>query len=165
MTDPESAPVDVGWQPLPARALTLAQWTHALSGLVFGLGAAIAAMALFPTPWRYAAAIVALVALPMLGVWFARKQHRHTRWRLDATGFGLRKGRFWHSDIRVPRSRVQHVDLRHGPLERRFRLATLVLHTAGTRHSAVEAWGLDRDDAERLRDLLACQIDRDDDAR
>jgi membrane protein YdbS with pleckstrin-like domain len=38
------------------------------------------------------------------------------------------------------------------------------VHTAGTRHSAVTVPHLDADDAERLRDRLARQIDADDDA-
>jgi membrane protein YdbS with pleckstrin-like domain len=63
----------------------------------------------------------------------------------------------------VPGSRVQHLDIRRGPLERHFRLATLVIHTAGTRHSEVSVSGLDNGDAERLRDHLARQTDDDDD--
>jgi membrane protein YdbS with pleckstrin-like domain len=63
----------------------------------------------------------------------------------------------------VPASRVQHLDLKRGPLQRRYGLATLVIHTAGTRHSAVAVSGLDAADAERLRDRLAHQVDDDDD--
>ena len=72
--------------------------------------------------------------------------------------------RLWQRETRVPASRVQHLDLRHGPLERRWRLATLVVHTAGSRFSSVTVTGLDADDAERLRDRLARQLDNDDDA-
>src|SRR3546814_18276177 len=68
---------------------------------------------------------------------------------------------FRSSDTRVPGSRVQHLDIRRGPLERHFRLATLVIHTAGTRHSEVSLSGLDAGDAERLRDHLARQTDDD----
>ena len=48
--------------------------------------------------------------------------------------------------------------------QRRRNLATLVIHTAGTRHSAVTVPHLDAEDAQRLRDLLGRQIDHDDDA-
>jgi len=58
---------------------------------------------------------------------------------------------------------VQHLDLKRGPLQRRYGLATLVIHTAGTRHSVVSIGGLDADDAERLRDQLAHQVDDDGD--
>ncbi|MDX1550208.1 MAG: PH domain-containing protein, partial [Lysobacter spongiicola] len=46
---------------------------------------------------------------------------------------------------------------------RRRGLSTLVVHTAGTRHSAVTVPHLDADDAEHLRDTLGRQIDDDDD--
>jgi membrane protein YdbS with pleckstrin-like domain len=104
------------------------------------------------------------VAAAVFGAWLGWRRYRHTLWLLDADGFGLRRGRLWQSDTRVPGSRVQHLDIRRGPLERHFRLATLVIHTAGTRHSEVSVSGLDADDAERLRDHLACQTDDDDDA-
>jgi len=166
MSDPAPAhgATDIGWQPLPARARTL---FVARSAFGFALPFAIAAgvsgvVAALPLPgWLLPACLVAAAAL---GGWLGWRRFRHTRWRLDADGFGLRRGRLWQSDTRVPGSRVQHLDIRRGPLERRFRLATLVIHTAGTRHSAVSVSGLDADDAERLRDHLAHQTDDDDDA-
>ena len=59
---------------------------------------------------------------------------------------------------------MQHLDVKHGPLARRFGLATLVLHTAGTRDSAVSVPGLDADDAAHLREVLGRQpvLDGDD---
>ena len=54
----------------------------------------------------------------------------------------------WQLETRIPISRVQHLDLRRGPLERRAGLATLIVHTAGTRLSAVTVNGLDEADAE-----------------
>ena len=155
---------DDAWQPLPPRARTLFLLTD---GLAWGL-AAIPAMILIamllprPVP-AMPAAIAALVLLPAWGVWMALRRYRYTRWLVDDTGVGHRRGRMWQVETRVPRTRVQHVDLKHGPLERAFRLATLVVHTAGSRDSAVAVAGLDADEAVRLRDLLARQIDQDDD--
>src|SRR5690606_26329304 len=99
--------------------------------------------------------------LPAWGIWLALRRYRNARWLLDDTGFGYRRGRLWQVETRVPRTRVQHVDLRHGPIERHFRLATLVVHTAGTRDSAVSVHGLDADDAARPRARLAQQVDDD----
>ena len=84
---------------------------------------------------------------------------RHQRWKLDAEGLWLRTGRLWWRETRVPASRVQHVDLKHGPLERRFKLATLVVHTAAVHLSGITVRGLDEGDAQRLRDALARQLD------
>jgi membrane protein YdbS with pleckstrin-like domain len=84
---------------------------------------------------------------------------RHQRWMLDPEGLWLRTGRLWRKETRVPASRVQHVDLKHGPLERRFGLATLVVHTAAVHLSGITVRGLDEADAQRLRDELARQLD------
>ena len=56
--------------------------------------------------------------------------------------------------VLVPRSRVQHLDVERGPLERQFALATLVVHTAGTQTAALRLSGLDDHDAVALRDAL-----------
>ncbi|CAN5635877.1 hypothetical protein BH23PSE2_BH23PSE2_07720 [soil metagenome] len=160
----EPRPGQGAWQRLPPRAQTL----FVLGNLVaYGIAALVALVAAgLLLPWealKLPLSLALLALLPLLGVWLARKQYRHTWWRLDAQGFALRRGRMWHQETRVPTSRVQHLDLKRGPLERRFGLATLTIHTAGTRHSAVSVGGLDADDAERLRDLLGRQIDGDDD--
>lgn len=148
------------WRGLPVGARTL----FMLSGAALAIPAALVARLLagvfdLSRPW----ATMAIAALLAGGwaAWVGHRRYRHTRWRLDADGFSLRKGRLWESDIRVPVNRVQHLDLRRGPLERRYGLATLVIHTAGTRDSAVNVGGLADADAEALRDLLARQADHD----
>lgn len=152
-----------GWQPLPPRARTLFVLANLVGFGVAAIGSLIPIGFLLPRPLAQALAVVILVALPAFGIWLARKQYQYTRWRLDGDGFALRRGRLWQNETRVPATRVQHLDLKRGPLERRFGLSTLVIHTAGTRHSAVGVAGLDADDAERLRDHLARQRDEEDD--
>ena len=75
----------------------------------------------------------------------------------------VRRGVVWHKEILVPRSRVQHLDIERGPIERHFGLATLVVHTAGTRLHALRQPGLLDADALALRDALLPEADRDDD--
>ena len=57
-----------------------------------------------------------------LGAWIGIKRHRRTLWKLDQDGFALRHGRWWQTESRVPASRVQHLDLKRGPLQRGLRL-------------------------------------------
>ena len=66
----------------------------------------------------------------------------------------IRRGVVWRSEISVPRSRVQHTDVSQGPLQRRFGLATLILHTAGTHHASVSLAGLPHAAALAIRDYL-----------
>jgi hypothetical protein len=66
----------------------------------------------------------------------------------------VRRGWLWRTELLVPRSRVQHLDIERGPIERRFNLATLVVHTAGTRTQALRQAGLAEPDAVALRNAL-----------
>ncbi len=161
---PPPLPPDTGWQRLPVRAAKMAAVGGAITGAVLaGLALGIPWMVLrLPLPAVAVAGLVVLGALAGAGLGFRRQ--RRTWWRLDAQGLGVRRELMWQLDTRVPLSRVQHLDLRRGPIERAAQLATLVVHTAGSRFSAVTLGGLDHADAERLRDTLGRQLDQDDDA-
>lgn len=149
------------WQALPGRGA----WLAALGGamLVFPVGVPVFFIARASdvlSPWLAVPMAAAIGAV--MGAWIAVKRHRRTHWRLDDRGFAVRRGNWWQSETHVPISRVQHLDLKRGPLERSAGLSTLVVHTAGTRMAAVSVSGLDADDAERLRERLATQVDHDD---
>lgn len=135
-----------------------------VSGALAAIPAAIVSRmlaAILSLPFGWTTALGTAIVGGAIGAWVGYRRYRHTTWRLDPDGFSLRKGRTWQSEIRVPINRVQHLDVRRGPLERRYRLATLVIHTAGTRDSAVNVGGLAEADAEHLRDLLARQAEHD----
>ena len=155
-----------GWQTLPASGAWLAAIGAGFSlGLPFagaGIAAAILIGGFTISPWLAGLAAGGLGAA--YGAWLGFKRHRRTLWKLDDDGFALQRGRWWQTESRVPVSRVQHLDLRRGPLQRGLGLATLVIHTAGTRMAAVSVSGLRDADAEHLRDRLARQLDHDDDA-
>lgn len=156
-------PLPNGWQPLPRRGGLFAAIGGGLT-MAFTLMIALGGLS-FALRSGHVIAIVVTGALVGLlgGGWFAWRRHRLTFWQLDEQGLALRRGHLWQSDTRVPISRVQHLDLRRGPLQRSANLATLVVHTAGSRFNAVAIAGLDHADAERLRDRLAHQLDHDDD--
>lgn len=152
------------WHQLPTRGAKLAALGGALGAAIpaaFALGA-LAMVTKMGSPWLLAPAGAVVGAL--FGAWLGYKRHRRTLWRLDEDGFAVQRGRWWRIESRIPISRVQHLDLKRGPLERAMGLATLVIHTAGTRMAAVSVNGLDDADAEHLRDRLARQLDSDDDA-
>lgn len=149
------------WHAPPPRAVRLhAAW---LALLFAGIAAAAQAVPQLawdgPEDWQRLVAGGALLLAAAVAGNVAGRRLRHQRWKLDGEGLWLRQGRIWWRETRVPASRVQHVDLRHGPLERRFGLATLVVHTAAVHLGGITVRGLDRADAEYLRDALARQLD------
>lgn len=163
---------DIHWQPLPPRARLLfllgAMPGLALAGALTGATAGKLARLMQDTSAPdnltpvLASAVLGLLVGAGLGFWLGYKQHRHTYWRLDAEGLALRRGHMWHRETRVPITRVQHLDLKRGPLQRHRGLATLTVHTAGTRNNAVAVPNIDLGDAEYLRDRLGRQLDLDD---
>jgi len=111
-----------------------------------------------------AAGVLWLVGFAAL-VWWRRRwpviAYAHACYRIDEAGIEIRKGVVWRSIVNVPRSRVQHTDVSQGPIERRFGLSTLIIHTAGTEHAQVALTGLARPVAITLRDQLLPRDGRD----
>lgn len=82
--------------------------------------------------------------------------HTH-RWA-NSLGYGISElevitqdGVWWQSRTALPYSRIQHVTLSQGPLERRYGLAKLKCYSAGSGSAEIEISGLTMDSAERLR--------------
>jgi hypothetical protein len=159
------------WHPLPRRSRALFLLGGAVSLVLVGAGAglplSLVASAQIEAVSRMGLVTACVGALVLagaaLGLWLGYKRYRYTFWRLDDEGLAVRRGKLWLRETRVPVTRVQHLDLKRGPLQRWRDLSTLIVHTAGTRHSAVVVPNLDAADAERLRDHLGRQIDHDDD--
>ena len=80
--------------------------------------------------------------------------YRHESYRVDDLGIEIRRGVVWRREISVPRSRVQHIDVSQGPLERRFGLGSLSIYTAGTDYAMVALRGLTHARALLIRDHL-----------
>ncbi len=127
--------------------------------ILTGHALAIGIVALSPAP-GWVKALVAAAWIPIAAglAWLSHRwpeiEHRYVTYKLDELGIEIRRGVFWTSVVNVPRSRVQHTDVSQGPLERRFGLGTLRIHTAGTQNAEVDLHGLDHALALRMRDHL-----------
>jgi membrane protein YdbS with pleckstrin-like domain len=97
---------------------------------------------------------LASIALAWMSHRWPEVEYRHTAYRVDGEGMQIRIGVFWRHVINVPRSRVQHTDVTQGPLQRRYGLGTLLIHTAGTQHAQVSLPGLAHETALVIRDHL-----------
>lgn len=164
--------MDEIFHPSP-RHVRLSQASGALSAAFLSLLLLIAPVVLAilgwteTLPWTFAGIALTVWAILAIGLFsqavaWPPIAHRYKEYRLAPRVLEIRRGVLWRERIAVPRSRVQHIDVKQGPIERRFGLATLVTYTAGTQHSAVAMPGLDHDLALRLRDELAAQGEVDD---
>lgn len=175
MNEEAPLPIEVQPEPAPARLLTdgIPQRLDAayvpydrLSGwvgvaFVFGIGFfGLIALWIFgdAKAWKFAIVAAAWLALVLLlvttTVLLPRKRWEHARWTLSRAGLEIKTGVYFRSITNVPRSRVQHTDVTQGPIQRRFGLATLVVHTAGQQNSEVHLEGVTFDVAKALRDDL-----------
>ena len=100
------------------------------------------------------AGLIALVLLP-------QRRYRAWGYREEKDELHIRHGLLVRIRTVVPFGRVQHIDTTQGPIERRLGLATLVLHTAGTRNAAVSLPGLSEAEAEQMRDRIRARIRQD----
>jgi uncharacterized protein len=114
--------------------------------------------------WLGSGAIAAVIFGPLMlaSQWGPAVRYRTTWVRLDTDGLEYEHGWLWRHHISVPRSRIQHTDVTQGPYERRFGLATLVVHTAGTAHASISIEGLSHETALAFRDALLIRDTRAD---
>lgn len=163
---PPALPSTDAWQPLPARGRILFCLSHAIGCAILGAALALAAaLVLEAWPWLWAGLLTmaGLLAGVVFGIWLGARRHSYYRWQLSETGFAVRSGKLWQRHTHVPSTRVQHLDISRGPLQRRYGLATLTVHTAGTHGHALSLPCLDLNDAEALRKALAAGIEPESD--
>jgi membrane protein YdbS with pleckstrin-like domain len=148
-----------GLIPLDRRVIQLWRLTSLLGFAIFAIpalvGLLIASNAVFAhaiigfVPWA-----VLLLLAGFWVFWYPPRAYRAFGYRVEERVIEIRSG-VWFRVVRfLPLSRLQHVDLRRGPLERAHGLASLTLHTAGTHEASLLIPGLANADAERLRDQL-----------
>ena len=104
-----------------------------------------------PSLWAWGALVLLSIAYLM---WYPARAYQAWSWRIDGRVLETRSGIWFQHTRLLPLSRLQHIDLESGPLARRFGLASLILHTAGTQNASLTIPGLDAAYAEQLRNWL-----------
>ena len=108
------------------------------------------------------AAVLVLAGLAVsIAYRFPAIRHRHLHYRVDPDGLRIQRGVFWRKTIWIPITRVQHTDVSQGPLQRKYGLATLTVHTAGTEGASIPLPGLEHGVATRLSEHLRPDRERD----
>ena len=158
MTDVSADGVE---QRLDPRFVTLQRLRNTIAAAVLATALFVAMLGLWIASGRWTTGLVLVplwLAVSGLIAWQLRRwparAYAHASYRVDDLGIEIRRGVFWRTVTNVPRSRIQHTDVSQGPLERRFGLGTLVIHTAGTMNARVSLAGLEHGHALRVRAQL-----------
>jgi membrane protein YdbS with pleckstrin-like domain len=113
--------------------------------------------------WAFLGWLVLVGGAIWLSFWRPPRLYRAWGWRMDGRILETQSGLLFQRRRLLPLNRLQHVDLRRGPIERMNGLASLILHTAGTQSANLTIPGLEVAEAMRLRDHLV-EIGGGDDA-
>jgi membrane protein YdbS with pleckstrin-like domain len=96
-----------------------------------------------------------------LALRYCRRYAAQFRCELSDDGLLVARGVWWRSERFIPRTRIQHTDVKQGPIARHYQMATLKVYTAGTHLGELEVDGLTHVDALMLRDSLLGRDGRD----
>lgn len=150
-------PLPEQWQLLPKTALRHRLWQ---SGIIGGLAIVITGVMLvisefelpliigFAAAWLFTAI---LVSTTIAG-------YHRTRHLLRRHDMLLEHGIVWRHAVMLPLSRLQHVSVSQGPLQKRFGLATLKLFTAGGLDAEASLRDITFADAQHMSEQLSTLI-------
>ncbi|WP_076410336.1 PH domain-containing protein [Shewanella sp. UCD-KL12] len=106
-------------------------------------------------PLLIALPILSALALVLSTICYFRYAHA------KSIGYGvcenellMQKGVIWFKRVSLPYTRLQHISLSQGPIERKFGLHTLKCFSAGSGSAEIELPGLESRTAEKLRQHL-----------
>lgn len=112
--------------------------------------------------WSPGAIIVPALALYAYAAFFVpARKYRHWGYAMRVDRLRIVRGYMYHRDTVVPFGRIQHIDVEQGPIQRRYDLATLIVHTAGNHNSTVSLPGLLHVDALAMRETIRAAIRQD----
>ena len=134
---------------------TLVVLPFLLVGLVLG------AAGVLPAPWTWTPLIVPVLIALVFVMLVPVKRFMARGYQMSSDRLRVVKGVLFHADTVVPFSRVQHLDVEQGPLERAFGIARLILHTAGSHNSSVTLPGLAHSDAVAMREEIRSHVKRE----
>ncbi|WP_460775795.1 PH domain-containing protein [Microbacterium sp. GXF7504] len=140
-----------GWHQVSRRYRDVQLLGHGLLLVLVAAGVTVGTLVLGQSWPLIPGGLAVLLLAIMLAL--VPRQARAIGYRLRADDLVVRRGILWQRVVAVPYGRMQLVDITHGPLDRRFRIAQLKLVTAAAT-SAVSIPGLDQDAADALRDHL-----------
>lgn len=110
------------------------------------------------------------VAISAVGFWifigflqllFISKEFKHKGYAIRTRDLVYKTGWLYKKQITVPFTRIQHVDIKQGILERSYKLSKLNLYTAGGASSDLTIPGINMEDAKRFKSFILGVMESD----
>ncbi|MDG1766726.1 MAG: PH domain-containing protein [Flavobacteriales bacterium] len=146
----------IEFEPLPKRYLNYRRLTFSILLLVLSamwIGPLIAGeligVAISGGVW---------LAIALLIFLFEKKRYSQKGLALREHDITYKEGVFFQKTVTIPFNRIQHSETSRGPIERKFKLSTLKIFTAGGSQSDLSISGLDPDRAQELKDFIAKSV-------
>lgn len=142
----------LGDNALAVRRIRSLVWTLVLVVLSVVVPIGVGRVIERAVPWWPFTLVAAAVGVA--GWWWAKVVNDRWAWRLTDDLFEVTHGVLIRQTSLVPRSRIQNVTTSAGPLQTRFGVVTLTIHTAGARTRNAEVDHIDVGHAESIRRRL-----------
>jgi len=145
------------WQTLDPRARYLF-YLQALGELVFWAAATLVgatfAWTVVPFPWLVGGSLAFALLLLVRALWVPWLSYDRWAFAVRAGDLVLSRGVLFRQVTSIPMRRIQHVDVRQGPIERLLGLSSVVIYTGSGMGADGVIPGLLTEEAGKLRDRL-----------
>ena len=146
----------IEFEPLPKRYLNYRRLTFSILLLVLSamwiaplIAGELIGVAISGAVW---------LCISLLIFLFEKKRYHQKGLALREHDISYKEGVFFQKTVTIPFNRIQHSEISRGPIERKFKLSTLKIFTAGGSQSDLSISGLDPDRAQELKDFIAKSV-------
>ena len=105
--------------------------------------------------WIFWIALAVWLLLFSLTLFFAYKEYFVRGYVLRELDITYKHGWLFHHETTVPFNRIQHTEIKDGPIDRLFNLCELEIYTAGGNASDLNLSRLDPEDAKKLKEFIS----------
>lgn len=165
---PDSLPrmQDLHFQSLEPAFRKVMYWSNGLFFLLILLVVLVFLVTgpgLKPGFWLYAMLGGWLLAM-LITLAFINPRFRSMGYVLRQRDIVFRRGVLMHIQTVIPFNRVQHCEIRQGPIEKYMDLATIKIYTAGGHSSDLSIQGIRSERASKLKEFIINQVSQDEQA-
>jgi membrane protein YdbS with pleckstrin-like domain len=145
---------DVAYHPLETSYRTLQLLVSMPALFVLMVASVIAVWQLGAPQWTFFTALGFWTLVAILQAIAIFKGFPCKGYALRERDIVYKKGWLYKQHVTIPFSRIQHVDIKEGILERAFEISRLNIYTAGGQSSDLTIPGLKPEDSRRLRSYI-----------